>query len=378
MKTIVLMDSFKGSLTSEEAGNAVKDGILTADETAEVLVYPFADGGEGTLDAFLKADKDSRRIRTEVSDPLGRRINACYGVLKDDTVVVEIAQAAGLCLLTDKEKDPLHTTTKGVGELIKHAVGKGYRKFIIALGGSATNDCGIGMLKALGFGISDDKGVPVEDGASGLSRAVSISCADTIPHLMECSFTIACDVKNPLFGENGASHVFAPQKGASLEDVEKMDSWMKDFSETVKNIYPEADPLSEGAGAAGGLGFAFKTFLHGSMKPGAEVLLERTGIEEEISKADLIITGEGRIDEQTYMGKAPVRIAQVAKRYDKPVIAIAGSVGEGTEKCHEAGIDAIFPTVSSPMNIKDAMEPGTARENVKRTACEIARLLVRK
>ena len=375
MMIVVLMDSFKGSITSAEAGNAVKEGILAVDKAARIAVYPFADGGEGTLEAFLSADKDSRKIKVNVSDPRGRRTEAYYGVLRDDMAVIEIAQAAGLCLLSDEERDPLHTTTKGVGELIKHAISEGCRKFIIALGGSATNDCGIGMLKELGFEINNDKGFPVDDGAMGLSKAVTVRDNNVIPHLKECSFTIACDVKNPLYGKNGASHVFAPQKGALPEDIEKMDKWMEDFSDMVRESYPNAEPFSEGAGAAGGLGFAFRTFLNGHMEPGAEVLLKRTGIEEQISKADLIITGEGRIDEQTCMGKVPIRIAEIAKKYGKPVIAIAGCVGKGYEKCHESGIDVIFPTVSRPMRIQEAMGKETAKENVKRTAYEIARLI---
>ncbi len=375
MKIVVLMDSFKGSLTSAEAGNAVKEGILAVDKAAQIAVYPFADGGEGTLEAFLSADKDSRKIKVNVSDPRGRITEAYYGVLRDDMAVIEIAQAAGLCLLSDEERDPLHTTTRGVGELIKHAISEGCRKFIIALGGSATNDCGIGMLKELGFEINDDKGFPVDDGALGLSKAVTVRERNVIPHLKECSFTIACDVKNPLFGENGASHVFAPQKGALPEDIEKMDRWIECFSDLVRESYPDAEPFSEGAGAAGGLGFAFNTFLKGHMEPGAEVLLKRTCIEEEISKADLIITGEGRIDEQTCMGKVPVRIAEIAKKYERPVIAIAGCVGKGYEKCHEFGVDAVFSIVPSPMSIQEAMDKETAKENVKRTAYEITKLL---
>ena len=375
LKVLVLMDSFKGSLTSIEAGEAVRDGILMADKTAKVSVFPFADGGEGTLEAFLKADKNSKKVKVSVSDPLGRKHEAYYGVLSDGTVVIETAQAAGLCLLKDSERDPLHTTTRGIGELIKHAVESGYRDFIVALGGSATNDCGTGMLKELGFGIYDENNDLIEDGALGLSQAVSVSSENKIPQLDECRFTVACDVKNPLFGENGASAVFAPQKGASCEDVKKMDRWMKGFSDIVKDAFPDADPNAEGSGAAGGLGFAFKVFLGGKMEPGADVLLARTGIENEISYSDLVITGEGCIDGQTYMGKAPVRIAAFAKKYNKPVISVAGCVKPGAEKCHEAGIDVIMSVVSSPMDIEDAMKYETARENIKRTVCEMIRLL---
>ena len=374
MKILVLMDSFKGSLTSTEAGEAVKAGILSSGSDADVSVYPFADGGEGTLDAFLKADKCSRKIKVNVSDPLGRRIDAHYGVLSDNTAVIEIAQAAGLCLLSDAERNPLKTTTRGVGELIKHAVNNGIRDFIIALGGSATNDCGIGMLKELGFKILGNDGLPVCDGALGLSKAVSIDKSGILPCLNECSFVIACDVKNPLFGAQGASHIFAPQKGASLEDIEMMDKWFIGFSAITHKIFPDSDPDAKGAGAAGGLGFALQAFLNGKMQPGTDVLLSRTDIEREISMSDLIITGEGRMDGQTAMGKAPVRIADLAKKYDKPVIAITGCVGKGADKCHDAGIDAIFPTLSHPMTLDEAMDSKTARDNVIRTACEIMRL----
>ena len=375
MKILVLMDSFKGSLTSIEAGEAVKTGILSSGSDADVSVYPFADGGEGTLDAFLKADKGSRKIKVNVSDPLGRRIDAGYGVLSDNTAVIEIAQAAGLCLLSEVERNPLKTTTRGVGELIKHAINNGIRDFIIALGGSATNDCGIGMLKELGFKIFDNSGVPVYDGALGLSNAVSIDSSKILPFLNECSFVIACDVKNPLFGTQGASHVFAPQKGASFKDIEMMDAWFKNFSAITHDIYPDSDPNAEGAGAAGGLGFAFQAFLNGKMQPGTDVLICRTDIETEISKSDLIITGEGRMDEQTAMGKAPVRIANLAKKYDKPVIAITGCVGKGAKICHDAGIDAIFPILSHPMTSDEAMDPNTTRDNIIRTTCEIMRLV---
>jgi glycerate kinase len=231
------------------------------------------------------------------------------------------------------------------------------------------------MLKELGFGIYDENKGPVADGALGLSKAASISIENMIPHLNECSFTVACDVKNPLFGEDGASFVFAPQKGAAEEDVKKMDCWMRDFSCAVKDTFPNADPFVEGSGAAGGLGFAFLAFLGGKMEPGADVLLARTDIEKEISLSDLVITGEGRIDEQTYMGKAPVRIARIAKKHNKPVVAVAGCVAKGADKCHAAGIDVILPVVSAPMTVEDAMKYETARENLKRTACELIRLM---
>ncbi len=369
------MDSFKGSLTSEQAGNAVKAGIIRANAGADVSVYPFADGGEGTLDAFLKADSKSRRVTISVSGPLGNMTGASYGILSDDTVVIEIAQAAGLCLLPVEERNPLYTTTRGVGQLMVHALNAGYSKFIIALGGSATNDCGAGMLKELGLKIYDAEGLPVEDGALGLSKAASIDDRNLIPSLKDCDVVIACDVENPLCGTLGASRVFAPQKGAGPKDVENMDKWIKHFSDIIRKQYPGADPEAKGAGAAGGLGFAFMTFLNGKMQPGADVLLERCGIEEKIASSDLVITGEGKIDGQTAMGKAPARIAGLAKKHGKTVIAIAGCVGEGYEKCHDAGIDALFPVMDRAMDMEEAMRPDVAVSNIERTSFEITRLL---
>lgn len=373
MKVIVLMDSFKGSLTSKEAGEAVKAGIEAAGTDADVSVFPFADGGEGTLDAFLAADKGSRRITISVSDPLGRKISASYGVLSDNTAVIEIAQAAGLYLLSEDERDPIHTTTRGVGQLLRHAVDSGYRRFIVALGGSATNDCGLGMLKELGLVVFDDEGNTVEDGAVGLSTAVSIDDKSLLEQIRECDMIIASDVENPLCGPDGASHVFAPQKGASPDDAREMDEWMKHFSGIIKEKYPLSDQDAKGAGAAGGLGYAFQTFFSAGMQPGANVLIERTDIESMIVKSDLVITGEGRLDAQTAMGKAPARIAQLAKRYDKRVIAIAGCLGDGYEKCRSVGIDEIYSATSEGEDLKDAMKKDVAINNIKRTACRIMR-----
>ena len=361
-----------------EAGQAIKDGILAADSQTEVAVYPFADGGEGTLDAFLAADNSSKKTDLIVSDPLGRMIESGYGILGDGTAVIEMAGAAGLCLLKEEEKNPLNTTTKGVGELIRHAVEHGCRRFIVAIGGSATNDCGTGMLSELGCRILDGSGRQICDGALGLRDVSSIDTEGMLPELKKCSFVIASDVKNPLYGENGASRIFAPQKGASPDDVELMDEWIRHFSDIVKISYPGSDPMAEGAGAAGGMGYALQAFLGGIMEPGADVLLNRTDIEKEIASSDLIITGEGRIDGQTAMGKAPARIAAAAKRYNKPVIAICGCVGDGAEKCHDIGIDAIFSIVPKEMTLEEAMKKDIASANLRRVAEEMIKLACQK
>ena len=329
MRIAVFMDSFKGSLSSIEAGEAVKEGILAADERATVIICPFADGGEGTLEAFLAAGGRIETVRA--SDPLGRRIDASYGILENGTCVIESAKAIGLCLLKESERDPLRTTTRGLGELIAAAARKGARDFVIGIGGSSTNDCGIGMLQALGFDIRDGSGNHVRQGALGLKEAVSISKDHAMPGLSQCSFVVACDVQNPLCGDQGASMVYGPQKGASIEECRDMDQWMRQFSKTVKRVYADADPDAKGAGAAGGLGFAIKTFLGGRMRSGADILFEQPGTEEIIRFSDLVITGEGRIDGQTAMGKAPAKVAMMAKRYGKRVIAFGGGIGPGAD-----------------------------------------------
>ncbi len=362
MKIAVFMDSFKGSLSSVEAGEAVKEGIFAIDENMIVITCPFADGGEGTLEAFLAAGGKTETVR--VSDPLGRRINASYGILEDGTCVIESAKAIGLCLLSDIERNPLHTTTRGLGEIILAAAKNGSRKFIIGIGGSSTNDCGIGMLQSLGFDIRNENGEDVGQGANGLSEAVSISEDHVMPDLARCQFTVACDVQNPLCGRFGASMVYGPQKGASAKECEKMDLWMRQFSEVVKESYPQADPEEEGAGAAGGLGFAIKTFLSGEMRSGADILFEKTKAEELIRDSDLVITGEGRIDGQTAMGKAPVKIAKLAKKYHKPVIAFVGSIGDGAKDCCVMGVDEIIPITKEGIPLEMAMKRDVAYKNL--------------
>ncbi len=362
MKIAVFMDSFKGSLSSVEAGEAVKEGILAADQRATVITCPFADGGEGTLEAFLAAGGRVETVRA--SDPIGRRIDVSYGILDNGDCVIESAKVIGLCLLDEAERNPLHTTSRGLGELIAAAAKKGARQFIIGIGGSSTNDCGIGMLQALGFGIRNADGEHVRQGAVGLGEAVSITGDHVMSGLALCRFLVACDVQNPLCGQLDASMIYGPQKGASTKECKKMDQWMGRFSEIVKEVYPNADPMEEGAGAAGGLGFAIRTFLSGEMRSGADLLFEKIRAEELIRDADLVITGEGRIDAQTSMGKAPVKIAALAKKYQKPVIAFAGSIEEGAKKCHAMGIDAIIPITNDEIPLETAMERDVAYKNL--------------
>ena len=374
MKILIAIDSFKGSLTSIEAGNACAAGIRRVYPEAEIVVRPLADGGEGTTQALVSGLKGTYRTVT-VSDPLGRPISAQYGILPDKTAVIEMAAASGLPLLTESERNPLHTTTLGFGELIRDAITQGCRSFILGIGGSATNDGGIGCLQALGFDFLDLSRKNVSPTAAGLSQIETISADHILPELQECTFHVACDVKNPLCGEQGCSAIFAPQKGADAAMIGQMDASLARFAAMTKTVYPDADGKAPGAGAAGGLGFGLMAYLHASLEPGTELILRETGIADAVRDADLVITGEGCLDAQTAMGKAPAGIARLAKSYGKPVIAFSGAVREGAEACHDAGIDAYFPILRRVETLEDALNPQNAAVNLTDTAEQVFRLI---
>lgn len=375
MRIVVAMDSFKGSITSTTAGRAVKEAAVKLDPNTEVIVCPLADGGEGTVEA-LASGLGGTRVNVTVSDPLSRPVTATYCILPDKiTAVIEMAAAAGLPLLSPEERNPMVTTTYGVGELMRDAIGRGCRRFMVGLGGSATNDGGVGMLSALGFGFLDQNGSPIPPGARGLAQLHTIVTDSALPELKECTFRVACDVNNPLCGENGCSVVFAPQKGATPEDVVHMDGWLSHYAETVGTVSHTYDPHHPGAGAAGGLGFAFLSFLNATLEPGVAIVLEETRLEERIRTADLVVTGEGRLDAQTVMGKAPIGVAKLAKRYGKPVIAFSGCVTAEAEVCNEHGIDAFFPILPSVVTLEEALKPDTAYRNLTNTAYQAFRLL---
>lgn len=375
MKVTVAIDSFKGSLSSLEAGSAVKEGILKVYENAEVKVFPLADGGEGTREA-LTLGMGGELINTEVHDPLMRKIDATYGIIKNERLaIMEMASASGITLVKENERDILNSTTYGVGEMIKNAIKKGARNFIIGIGGSATNDCGSGMLMALGFDILDKEGNKIPLGAIGLKDAYKIESKNVIPELKECSFKIACDVKNPLCGELGCSNIYGPQKGATKENIPLMDSYISHFADVTKGFNSDADKDYPGTGAAGGLGFAFKYFLNGELKKGAEIVTESIKIEEDIKDSDLVITGEGRLDSQTVMGKAPSAVASLAKKHGKPCIAFSGCVSEDAALCNEKGIDAFFPILRNVVTLDEALDVNNAYENAKNTAEQVMRLI---
>jgi len=375
MNVAIAIDSFKGSLSSLDAGMAAAEGIKRANPNAKIAVRPIADGGEGTVDALCMG-LGGIVMSIDVMGPLGEKVKAEYGlVVQSRTAIIEISSAAGITLVPDNQKNPLNTTTYGVGEIISDAISRGCRDFIIGIGGSATNDGGVGMLQALGFDILNKEGKPVSLGAKGLEEICTISSDNANSALKDCHFSIACDVTNPLCGENGCSAVYGPQKGADEDMISGMDSWLSDYAEISKSVNPQADKNTPGSGAAGGLGFAFMTFLGGELKNGIDLVLEKTQLEEYIKEADIVVTGEGRLDSQTVMGKAPSGVAKIAKKYGKKVIAFSGCVTRDAYKCNECGIDAFFPIVRGVCTLSEAMNVDTAFDNMADTAEQVFRLL---
>lgn len=385
MKAVIAIDSFKGSMDSIEAGVAAAEGVKRVYPDAETVVYPLADGGEGTVQALAKG-LDGKLEHVKVTGPLGEKVVCEYAIVgkTNPTAIIEMAGAAGITLVPPELRNPMHTTTYGVGEVIKDAITKNCRNFIIGIGGSATNDGGIGMIQALGAEFLDKSGKQVPFGAEGVEKLASISCKNLLPELKECSFRIACDVDNPLYGEKGCSYIFGPQKGATPEMVELMDGWMENYAKITEEYFADSktqlgkfnyDPNYPGCGAAGGLGFAFRTFLHGKLEPGISIVLEEIGIENQIKNADIVITGEGRLDGQTVMGKAPIGIARLAKKYGKPVLAFSGSVTEDAASCNEAGIDAFFPILRQVTTLEEAMDPQTAQKNMESSVEQVFRVI---
>ena len=375
MKVVIAIDSLKGSLSSMEAGMAIKDGILAAKPDAEVIVKPLADGGEGTTDALIEG-MNGERIDLTVTGPMHTPVDAYYGYLKDtNTAVMEMASAAGITLVPDSEKNPLLATSYGVGEMINDAIQRGCRNFIIGIGGSVTNDGGIGMLKALGVRFLDENDEDAGEGGQALAKVARIDVSGMNPLLKECHIQVACDVNNPLCGENGSTYVYGPQKGVTEDMKKTLDEAMAHFarvtSETLENDYLN----TPGAGAAGGLGYAFLAYTGAALTPGIELILDAVGLEEELSSADVVVTGEGRLDFQTAMGKAPVGVAILAKKYNAKVIAFAGSVTKEATACNKEGIDAFFPILRSVCTLAEAMDPVAARNNMTATVEQVFRLL---
>ena len=359
MKIVIAPDSFKGSLTALQVAEAIEVGLRRALPDAVIEKIPMADGGEGTVQSLVDAT-GGQILTAQVLDPLGNSINAQYGVLGDGvTAVIEMAAASGLTLIPEDKRDPRVTTTYGTGELIRAALSHGCRKLIIGIGGSATNDGGAGMAQALGAKLLTTDGEQIKPGGGSLATLDSIDLSELDPRIAETETVVACDVNNPLTGEQGASHVYGPQKGATPEMIEVLDANLAHFDKTVQRDLSKSVRNVPGAGAAGGLGAGLMAFLNASLKSGIDIVTEATQLSERFAGADLVITGEGQINFQTVFGKTPVGVAKVAKTHNIPVIAIAGSITNDSNGVYDAGIDAMIDIVPEPMSLEKAIKNAT-------------------
>lgn len=379
MKVVVAIDSFKGSLSSMEAGQAIEEGVKRVHQNVEVVVRPLADGGEGTVEALVEG-MGGIFVTKEVTGPLGEKVEAVYGIIesKDDlskTAIIEMSAAAGITLVPEESRNPMNTTTYGVGELILDAIERGCRHFIVGIGGSATNDGGVGMLQALGYDFVTREGKAISYGGNGFRELARIEEANVHPTLKECTFKVACDVTNPLCGENGSSAIFGPQKGATPEMVQELDQLLLHYAELSKEINANADRFYPGTGAAGGMGFAFLTYTNATLESGIQIVLTETKLEELIETADFVVTGEGRLDGQTALGKAPIGVAALAKKYQKKVLAFAGAVTPDAKECNQHGIDAFFPILRGIVTLKEAMNKEVAHQNMVDTVEQVFRVV---
>lgn len=372
MKILIAPDKFKGSLSAFEVADSIEKGILKVFPKAVIVKVPMADGGEGTVESLVDAT-GGKIIKTNVKDPLFRDIESFYGILGDGkTAVIEMAAASGLYLLKDYERNPMITTTYGTGQLIKDALDRGCRRFIIAIGGSATNDGGAGMATVLGVKFYDKDGIEIGLGGGELSKIYSIDTSNIDDRLKECEFIVACDVANPLIGENGASRVYGPQKGATKEMVEVLDKNLEHYGKLLEKYFNKKIIDVPGSGAAGGLGAGLMAFLNAQLKNGIEIIIETLKLEEKIKEADIVISGEGKIDFQTAFGKTISGIAKLCKKHNKPLIVIAGTV-EDIEKLYEIGVSSVFSTMEKPMFLEDAIK--NAPTLLEKSAERIFRLI---
>jgi len=373
VKIVIAIDSFKGCASSVELARQIKQGIINIDKQAEAIICPIADGGEGTVEA-LSYSEGARLASATCKDPLGQDIEASYTILQDKTAVIEMASASGLPLVPLKQRDPSITTTFGTGDLIKDAVAKGIKNFIIGIGGSATNDAGIGMLRSLGFRFLDSKNHEISF-AKDLSKIVKIDRSNVLKELSSCTFMIACDVNNPLYGKNGATHVYASQKGANQTMILNLDEQLKQFANFVKKETQKDYSQFRGSGAAGGLGFGFLAFLNAQLKPGIEIVLESLHVRDKIQGAQLVITGEGKIDKQSSMGKVLSGIGKICQEEKVPCIALTGNSREADDTLHKIGIDAYFSILDAPMKLEKAMQKDVALELIRKKTEQIFRLI---
>ncbi|MFZ3591359.1 glycerate kinase [Bacillus sp. DJP31] len=374
MNVLIAIDSFKGSVSSNEASKAISEGIYDVYKDSEIMILPLADGGEGTVEALVAA-RGGELIRKMVTGPLGNKVDASYGIIDGNTAVIEVAEACGLPLVPIDERNPSVTTTFGVGELILDAIEKGCREFVIGLGGSATNDGGIGMLQALGFLFLDGNHEHLGLGGGSLINLHQVEFTQIHPELKNCSFRVACDVNNPLYGPNGAASIYGAQKGATVEMIVELDNGLKHYAEVAMQQLNLDIHNIQGAGAAGGLGAAFVGFLNASLQSGIDLVLDIIEMEKHLQGKDIVITGEGKIDQQTSMGKAPLGVARLALKYNVPVIALAGSVPVGPSSLNEQGVISYFSIISTPMSLEQAMNKQVTCNNLRVTANQLFRLI---
>lgn len=373
MKILIAPQSYKGSISAIKVAEAIKEGALNIFPSIESLIIPVADGGDGTLETLVESTSGTIH-NSNATGPLGNSIPIIWGTLGDSkTAIIEMARISGLALVPQNKRNPYYTTSYGLGEIIKEALDLGYRKFIIGIGGSATNDGGAGMAQALGAKLTDANKKSIDFGGLALNEITKIDISGIDPRINESEILVACDVNNPLCGPNGASFVYGPQKGASPKMVKTLDDALYHFgsqliSDTGINIME-----IEGSGAAGGIGGGMLGFLNAKLKPGVEIVLDTLDFDKSLKNVDLVITGEGQIDFQTVFSKAPIGVAKHAKKYNIPVIAICGSLGENYQDVHSHGIDAVIPIIPKPMDLKKASD--NAYELIKNTSEQIFRIL---
>jgi len=358
MKIVIAPDSFKGSVSAKDAALSIKNGIIKVYKDIDIVCIPMADGGEGTVQPMVDAT-GGKIIYTKVHGPMFREVDAFYGILGDGrTAVIEMAAASGLPLVSDDEKDPMNASTYGTGELIKHALDNGCERIIMGVGGSATNDGGQGMAKALGVSFLDKQGNDIGYGGGSLDKLYSIDVSGMDERINNCEVILACDVENPLCGPTGATYIFGPQKGAKDGVLEILDKNLEHYADVIKSTLDVDIKDYPGAGAAGGLGGGALAFLNAKMRKGVEIVIDMVELDGYVKDADLVITGEGMMDFQTQFGKTPFGVAKTAKKYDVPVIALVGKIGKGADALYDLGIDSIFSIVDGPMSLEDAMANG--------------------
>jgi glycerate kinase len=372
MRVVIASDSFKGSLSATEAVRSIAGGVKKIFPEAEIKELPLSDGGEGLVDSLVKST-GGHIFQQKVHGPLFTEVDAFWGMLGDGkTAVMEMAAASGLLLVPEEERNPLCTTTYGTGELIKAALDKGCTKIIIGIGGSATNDGGMGMAQALGARFLDAGGNELLHGGGCLDRLVTIDTTGMDAAIAKLDLLVACDVNNPLTGPSGASCVYGPQKGATPEIVQQLDENLAHFARVIARDLGVDVEHVPGSGAAGGLGAGLLAFLNGRLRSGIEVVIETVGLEQELQRCDLVITGEGKLDHQTIFGKVPMGVAKCARKYDIPVIVLAGSVEENLEYLHKEGITAYFSIANKPLTLEESMK--NAASLLKMTTLEIMQL----